>query len=87
MVTEVTEEKRHPLNTNEKSPMRILSPLVEPLVRLTRKKDLIVICVSGTLHGMPLHAATIAEDPDTTLIERNPIVYTANMTVLEQCTS
>ncbi|RYP02971.1 hypothetical protein DL765_010641 [Monosporascus sp. GIB2] len=64
-----------------------LSRLVQPLVEISKPGDLLVICPSESLHGIPLHAAKISGEDEklTYLIERNPIVYTASMTVTEQC--
>src|SRR2546423_4051846 len=82
-----SEDPKDPLDTMDISPLQGLSPLVEPLVKLTKEGDLIILCASGVLHRIPIHAATVDPNATTTLIERNPIVYTANMTVLEQCAS
>ncbi|RYO86956.1 hypothetical protein DL766_005561 [Monosporascus sp. MC13-8B] len=64
-----------------------LSRLVQPLVEISKPGDLLVICPSESLHGIPLHAAKISGEGEkpTYFIERNPIVYTASMTVTEQC--
>ncbi|KAK1826647.1 CHAT domain-containing protein [Podospora conica] len=49
--------------------------------------DIIVFCPTGVLHGVPLHAATLEETSTKTLLERNPVVYTASMTAFEQSVS
>ncbi|RYP26744.1 hypothetical protein DL768_011579 [Monosporascus sp. mg162] len=64
-----------------------LSRLVQPLVEISKPGDLLVICPSESLHGIPLHAAKFSgeDGKPTYFIERNPLVYTASMTVTEQC--
>lgn len=76
-----------PLNTTEFEPLQELAKLVEPLVQLTNEDDLLVLCATEALHSIPLHAATINADSEKPLIERNPILYTSSMTVLDQCIS
>jgi hypothetical protein len=69
--------------------LRWLGLLIKPVIAASRPGDLLVLCPSGPLHGIPLHAAMVEPDSDsnddTHLIERNPIVYTASMTVTQQC--
>ena len=63
-----------------------LTPLVEPLGQVSEAGDLIVLCASGALHAIPLHAAPLGEKRSgTCLIDRNPVVYCPSMTVFEQC--
>lgn len=66
-----------------------LSRLAQPLLPFAEPGDLLVLCPSETLHGIPIHAATVRPEKGTGeamyLIERNPVVYTASMTVTQQC--
>lgn len=85
-----TSAQCHPLDSSETEALQKLSKLVQGVVTRTAPKDIIVICPSGVLHGVPLHAATLSDDaehPDSKkcLLERNPVVYTASMTTFEQC--
>ena len=50
--------------------------LVRPLLNLSEEGDLVVISCCGLLHGLPLHAVLINDEP---LICRNPVVYTTSM--------
>ena len=75
----------HPLDSPEIEPLQKLSKLIQEILKRTEPKDILVFCPSGILHGVPLHAATLADDSRTTLLERNPVVYTASMTSFEQC--
>ena len=62
-----------------------LTTLVKPLEKISKEGDLIVLCASGPLHAVPLHAALLAQDSEKYLIDRNPVVYCPSMTVFEQC--
>lgn len=75
----------HPLDKSDTKPLQELSGLIQEIVRRTEPKDILVFCPSGVLHGVPLHAATIARDSTQVLLERNPVVYVASMTIFEQC--
>lgn len=56
--------------------------LVEPLEQHSKPGDLLVLCPSGVLHGLPLHALSVAGQ---LLIERNPVVYTSSLSLLFSC--
>ncbi|KAJ4148483.1 hypothetical protein LMH87_002949 [Akanthomyces muscarius] len=56
--------------------------LVEPLEKHSKPGDLLVLCPSGVMHGLPLHALSVAGQ---LLIERNPIVYTSSLSLLFNC--
>ncbi len=75
----------HPLDSPDIEPLQKLSKLIQEILKRTEPKDVLVFCPSGILHGVPLHAATLADNSRTTLLERNPVVYTASMTTFEQC--
>jgi CHAT domain-containing protein len=62
--------------------LRELDPLIEPIVRMSNRDDLLVCAVTGVLHSIPIHALWIEQAP---LIDRNPIVYCASMTTFAQC--
>ena len=57
-----------------------LSALVEPLASgLTAEGDVIVLCPTGPLHRLPLHALPIGGDNGEILLQRNPVVYTSSL--------
>ncbi|KAF2188396.1 hypothetical protein K469DRAFT_748695 [Zopfia rhizophila CBS 207.26] len=69
-----------------------LKKLVSPILDITVEDDLLVLCMTGSLHRVPIHAAIVEGNPDEddscqlkTLIERNPVIYTSSMTIFEQC--
>ncbi|RSL55561.1 hypothetical protein CEP54_009331 [Fusarium duplospermum] len=76
---------KHLLDVHDPEPLERLSSLVEPLLEKSKEGDLLIFCPSQELHGLPLHAATILAESPKSLIERNPILYTASMTTFEQC--
>lgn len=59
-----------------------LNPLLAPLGVLTKSGEMLVLCPSGFLSGLPLHALEVEGVP---LIERNPVVYTPSLSVLRHC--
>jgi CHAT domain-containing protein len=65
------------------SPLRKIDHLVEPLGRLTTPGAILVLSPSGPLHSIPLHALQLPTKQ--IIIERNPVVYCANVSVLHQC--
>jgi hypothetical protein len=56
-----------------------ISVLIEPLTKFTRKGDVIVLCPTGLLHRLPLHALPTGGSNNEILLERNPIVYTSSL--------
>ena len=85
---------KKPLNTDESLPALIqLRPLVSPITDIVPEGDRLVLCPTGALHRVPLHAAItngeVEDDEDEwkrwqSLMERNPLVYTSSMTIYEQ---
>lgn len=59
-----------------------LNALVEPLGVCSRPEDLLVLCPTGPLHRLPLHALQVKGQ---FLIERNPIIYTPSSAVWRYC--
>lgn len=59
--------------------LRKLNPLIEPLATLSRPGQVLVFSAAGNLHRIPMHALQLGQE---LLIERNPVVYCSNMTVL-----
>jgi CHAT domain len=56
------------------------------LAELSSPDDLLVLCPTGPLHAIPLHALRVGPIEDRQiLIERNPIVYCASLTSFVQC--
>lgn len=60
--------------------LRKLNPLIEPLATLSRPGQVLVFSAAGNLHRIPIHALQLGEE---LLIQRNPVVYCSNMTVLK----
>ena len=85
---------KKPLNTDTSLPALIqLRPLVVPITDIVPEGDRLVLCPTGALHRVPLHAAItngeVEDDEDEwkrwqSLMERNPLVYTSSMTIYEQ---
>ncbi|KAH6616945.1 CHAT domain-containing protein [Chaetomium tenue] len=85
-----------PLNIEDTSLEALLElqPLVRHITTLTAEGDRLVLCPSGPLHRVPLHAAIVKgsmeDDPDDrarewqTLMERNPTVYASSLTIYKQ---
>ncbi|KAI9891231.1 MAG: hypothetical protein M1814_002921 [Vezdaea aestivalis] len=70
----------------DEGPLRELDVLIAPLESLSRPEDLLVLCPTGVLHSLPLHALRLgAEEDQKVLIERNPVVYGASLTSFAQC--
>ncbi|KAL7770058.1 hypothetical protein ACKLNR_001442 [Fusarium oxysporum f. sp. zingiberi] len=63
--------------------LRALDGLVAPLDQLTKPGDLVVLCPTGVLHSIPLHALYISDN--VPVIERNPVIYSASLTTFSQC--
>ncbi|TVY78699.1 hypothetical protein Focb16_v009794 [Fusarium oxysporum f. sp. cubense] len=59
-----------------------MSVLDMALTHCTHEGDLLVFCPTRTLHAIPLHALKIEGVP---VIWRNPVVYTASVSLLRQC--
>ncbi|KAK5047440.1 hypothetical protein LTR84_006536 [Exophiala bonariae] len=79
--------ERWPLEDEDSKPLQELSSLIQPLIAHSEEGDLLVFCPTGALHGIPLHAATLDEEAEKSIIDRNPIVYTSSMTTLNHCIS
>ncbi|KAF2653632.1 hypothetical protein K491DRAFT_759564 [Lophiostoma macrostomum CBS 122681] len=58
--------------------------LVEPLEHRTREGEVLVLCPTDFLTGMPLHALDVEEEA---LIRRNPCVYIHSHSLLRPCSS
>ncbi len=58
------------------SPLRDIDALVEPLTRMTSEGDSIVLCPSGPLAALPLHAANVNGAP---LLVRNTFSYASSV--------
>ncbi|KAH7308575.1 CHAT domain-containing protein [Stachybotrys elegans] len=62
--------------------LRQLDALIAPIAEFSEECDLLVLCATGLLHSIPLHALWIDNEP---LILRNPVVYCASLTSAWQC--
>ncbi|KEY71759.1 hypothetical protein S7711_02983 [Stachybotrys chartarum IBT 7711] len=80
-----TEEGIYTSELEENDPnycLRQLDALVAPIADFSEEYDLLVLCATGLLHSIPLHALWIDGGP---LILRNPVVYCASLTSAWQC--
>ena len=59
-----------------------MAPLIAPLAALSHPEDLLILCPTGPLHALPLHALEIDGEP---LLARNPVVYCSSLNVLRHC--
>jgi hypothetical protein len=59
-----------------------MDALVGPLSALTAPGERLVLCPTGPLHAVPLHALTLDGEP---LLARNPVVHAPSLTVLRHC--
>jgi hypothetical protein len=59
-----------------------LEGLIQPLESLAAPGERLVLCPTGALHAVPLHALKLGGEP---LLARNPVVYTPSLTVLRHC--
>lgn len=81
----------HRDESHPSQPLRALDALIEPLADFSHEGQILVLSPSGPLEAIPLHALRLpAWAPSfnikrPTLIERNPIVYCANVTAFVQC--
>jgi CHAT domain-containing protein len=70
----------------DEGPLRDLDALIAPLYSLSRPNDLLVLCPTGVLHALPLHALRFGPpDDNQILIQRNLVVYCSNLTSFAQC--
>ncbi|KAI9771104.1 MAG: hypothetical protein M1840_002455 [Geoglossum simile] len=88
---EVVEVVDKLINTGRVDPLRYLgraealqdlqqlNALVEPIAEISKPGDTVVLCPSGVLHWLPLHALKVDHQ---LLIRRNPIVYCHNLSSL-----
>lgn len=63
--------------------LRSLDRLVAPLRDVVAEGDLLVLCPTGILHSIPLHALYIVGT--TPVISRHPVIYSASLTTFWQC--
>jgi len=62
----------------------ICSGIVKPLEKRTRQGEILVLCPTDFLAGLPIHALDVDEEA---LIRRNPCVYTHSHSLLRPCSS
>ena len=76
-------DQEEPLSTEEGAEsLAMLAPLILPAVKISDPGDTILLCPTGILFGIPLHAIEIDDRP---LTERNPVVYTQSLSILRIC--
>ncbi|KAL9080612.1 MAG: hypothetical protein Q9157_000667 [Trypethelium eluteriae] len=70
----------------DEGPLRDLDILISPLAELSGPDDLLVLCPTGPIHAVPLHALRLGPlENRQILIERNLVVYCASLTSFIQC--
>lgn len=67
------------------SSLRDLDAIVSPLRPHLGEGDIVVLCPTGALHSLPLHALCLT--PDSPLIASHPVVYAASCSIFEHCIS
>jgi CHAT domain-containing protein len=58
------------------------APFVQPIIPFAEEGDIVCIVPHDVLHYVPLHAVSVEGNY---LIERNPVVYTPNASVMKYC--
>ena len=72
-----------PLSTEDAGAnLAMLAPLLTAVVEATEPGDTILLCPTGILFNIPLHAIPVDGKP---LIERNPVIYTQSLTIFYIC--
>lgn len=59
-----------------------LHPLIAPLAQLTQPEELLILCPTGPLHRLPIHALQLE---GKILLERNPVIYAPGSMVYRHC--
>jgi hypothetical protein len=59
-----------------------LTPILGGLLDFITPGDLVILCPSGVLHAIPLHAIPF---PDKPLITSNPVVFCPSLSLLQTC--
>ena len=76
-------DQEEPLSTEEGTEgLAMLAALISPAIKFSDPGDTILLCPTGVLFGIPLHAVEIDGRP---LIERNPVVYTQSLSIFRIC--
>ncbi|KAH7085257.1 CHAT domain-containing protein [Paraphoma chrysanthemicola] len=84
-VLEHPPEAEPPLKRNDgNSRLRELNPLIQGLEDLTDEGDLLVICPSGPLTRLPLHAIRFRPS-NRAVIQRHPILYSSSAAMFRHC--
>ncbi|KAH0537352.1 hypothetical protein FGG08_005831 [Glutinoglossum americanum] len=65
-------------------PLKALSPLIEPLRTFIQRDEMLVLCPTGILNEIPLHAIPFAGTEDPLLMD-NPIIYSSSNAILKSC--
>jgi hypothetical protein len=61
-----------------------LSGLIDPLRAIIKGKELLVLCPSGVLNEIPIHAISFRGNDDP-LLTTNPIVYSSSHAIMKSC--
>lgn len=63
---------------------RELNMLIQDLEQLTDEEDLLIICPSGPMTRIPIHALRFRPS-NRALIQRNPVLYSSSAAMFRQC--
>tara|TARA_R110002003_G_scaffold9_14_gene488 strand:+ start:34609 stop:37839 length:3231 start_codon:yes stop_codon:yes gene_type:complete len=84
-VLEYPPEAEPPLKrTDGNSRLRELNPLIQDLEDLTDEKDLLIICPSGPLTRLPLHAIRFRPS-NRAVIQRHPVFHSSSAAMFRYC--
>ncbi|KAH7094909.1 CHAT domain-containing protein [Paraphoma chrysanthemicola] len=84
-VLEYPPEAEPPLKRNDgNSRLRELNPLIQDLEDLTDEEDILVICPSGPLTRLPLHAIRFRPS-NQAVIQRHPVLYSSSAAMFRHC--
>lgn len=64
--------------------LKELSPLIDPLRQIIKDDELLVLCPTGVLNEIPIHAIPFSGSDDP-LLTSNPIVYSSSHAIMKSC--
>lgn len=64
--------------------LKELSPLIDPLQHIIKGDELLILCPTGVLNEIPIHAIPFSGSDDP-LLTTNPIVYSSSHAIMKSC--
>lgn len=64
--------------------LKELSPLIDPLRHIIKNDELLILCPTGVLNEIPIHAIPFSGS-DSPLLMTNPIVYSSSHAIMKSC--